>query len=285
MKGAILSAMLLLSLVSCQEKATIKESIDQPKGALFIIGGGKRPAAMIDRLIAESGLREGGYGIILPMSSIEPDSAVFYAKKQFTKAGIDQVVGFNISADAVRDNQLDSLAKAAMIYISGGDQNKFMAAIGKSAIYESIHQAYQQGTVVAGTSAGAAVMSEVMITGNEIKYPDYQDTFQNIESGNIETNEGLGLVKTAIIDQHFIKRSRYNRLLSAVAEYPQLLGVGIDEATAILVKGDSAEVVGDSQVILMDNQSDQPSELNGKLGMKNLSVKVLFAGEKFSLVK
>lgn len=257
----------------------------EPSGSLFIIGGGKRPATMIERLIREAGLRESGYGIILPMSSSEPDSAIFYAKKQFTQAGIDNILGMNISVDAVTDSQLDSLMAAQLIYITGGDQVSFMNAVGKSAIYESIHQAYHKGAVIAGTSAGAAVMSEVMITGNEKRYPDYKDTFENVEADNIETAEGLGLIGSAIIDQHFVKRSRYNRLISAVATYPALIGIGIDEATAILVKGDSAEVLGESQVIVMRNTTQTATTDTFKIGLSNLRMDVLLPGTKFSLIK
>src|SRR5690349_10298961 len=107
-------------------------------------------------------------------------------------------------------------------------------------------------------------LSKVMITGNELKHPEYPSTIENIEEGNIETKPGLGLLETVMIDQHFLKRSRHNRLISAVIEYPDQKCVGIDESTAILVKGNEAEVVGDNQVIIFENPKKSKTVANGK---------------------
>src|SRR5690606_36069186 len=158
----------------------------------------------------------GGYGIILPMSSSEPDSAVYYARVQFVKKGITAVFGLHIvKGESFTTAKLDSIRNARLIYISGGDQNRFMEVVRGTEIEKAIHESYQRGIIVGGTIAGAAVMSKVMITGNELKHPDYESTFRNIESENIETKPGLGLIETAIIDQHFVRRSRHNRLISA----------------------------------------------------------------------
>jgi cyanophycinase len=254
------------------------------KGKLFIIGGGSRPDAMVERIIDEAGLRQGGYGIILPMSSSEPDSAVYYASLQFTKRGVSNVYGLHfVKGGEYPQSRLDSIRNARMIYISGGDQNRFMDVVQGTDIERAIHDAYQRGCLVGGTSAGAAVMSEVMITGAELKHPDYSSTFRNIEADNIETKRGLGLIKDAIIDQHFVRRSRHNRLISAVIEYPALKGIGIDEATAILVSGNEAEVIGDSQVIVLENRKASKVVRKGKLGAWGLQMSVLLPGDKFKI--
>ncbi|MCV9385301.1 cyanophycinase [Reichenbachiella ulvae] len=286
MKKTIIIVLCILGFITCNETKNQSAGVgrEQAKGKLFVIGGGKRPEAMIKRLVQESSVSDGGYLIILPMSSAEPDSSVYYARKQFDALGLqDKVFGMNIHGDSVSEAQIDSLKKAALIYISGGDQNRFMSAIEGSQIQSAIQEAYHSGATIAGTSAGAAMMSEVMITGDERRYPEYSSTFQNIESDNIVTDQGLGLIKSAIIDQHFVKRSRYNRLLSAAIEYPALLGIGIDESTAVLVSGDSAEVVGESQVVLFRNQGEKPSENGSKIGIRDLRVDILLPGEKFSL--
>ncbi len=284
----ILAASLALGTTSCQapaqEKREENDSVASPQGKLFIIGGGKRPAPLVERLVQEAGLREGGWGIILPMSSAEQDSSIYYAKIQFTEAGLSNVDGFEIyDASTLRQSQLDSIRQARMIYISGGDQNRFMEIAGNTLVVDAIKGAYQQGATIAGTSAGAALMSKKMITGNELKHPDYAATFQNIETDNIELKAGLGLLPTAIVDQHFVKRSRHNRLLSAVIEHPQLLGIGIDEATAILVKNDSAEVVGDSQVLVFSNPNASKEEKDGLLGAKSLQLDIYLPTQQFSL--
>lgn len=283
MRKVAVMALALIILGSCQP-SNKEELALQPKGSLFIIGGGSRPEAMVQRMIVESGVDLDGYVVILPMSSSEPDSAIIWSGEQFINQGISNVFGFNfLSGETPNEAWVDSLRNANLIYISGGDQNRFMAIVKGTPIMEAIHQAYNNGAMIAGTSAGAAVMSQKMITGNELKYPEYQSTFRTIEAENIEIAEGLGLITTAIIDQHFVWRSRHNRLFTAVIENPEMLGIGIDESTAILVKGDSAEVVGVSQVIVFSNPARSSRNLNGKLGANQLVLDILLPGENFSI--
>jgi cyanophycinase len=254
------------------------------KGKLFIIGGGSRPSAMVDRMVKESGIDKEGYGIILPMSSSEPDSSAYYATRQFYKLGVTNVYGLNFTkGEDLKASKLDSITNAKLIYISGGDQNRFMEVVKDTEIEKAIHQAYNKGSLIAGTSAGAAVMSKMMITGDELKHPEYASTFRNIESENIEIKTGLGLITTIIVDQHFVKRSRYNRLLSAVIEHPELVGVGIDESTAILVNGKTMEVVGKSQVIVFKNPDQSKTNFNDKLGAKGIIMNLYLPGELFTL--
>lgn len=277
-----LTIVVLIGCVFCTMPIDAQEV--QPKGKLVIIGGGKRPSAMIDRIISESGIDKSGYGVILPMSSAEPDSAIYYSKKQFVEKGLKNVFGLNFVKDEVLSaSKIDSVRNAKMIYISGGDQNKFMDIVAGTAIETAIHEAYAKGHLIAGTSAGAAVMSEKMISGSELKHPDYASTFRNIDADNIEIKTGLGMLTTAIIDQHFVKRSRYNRLISAVIEHPDMLGIGIDEATAILVTGNKAEVIGESQVIVLKNPSKSKNTYDNKLGAHDLRLYVYLPGEYFTL--
>ena len=257
---------------------------DYTSGSLFIIGGGSRPEALVRRMIEESGVDREGYVVILPMSSGEPDSAIIWSSEQFYQQGIDRIAGFNFLPGVPPPQAwVDSLRNARLIYISGGDQNRFMEIVRGSQIYQAIHHAWQNGAMIAGTSAGAAVMSQKMITGNERRYPDYHTTFRTIESENIDMAEGLGLITTAIIDQHFIWRSRHNRLLSAVIEHPNLAGIGIDESTAILVRGNTAEVVGQSQVMVFSNPETSRRNHNHKLGATGLRLDIYLPGERFNL--
>lgn len=253
------------------------------QGKLFIIGGGSRPDAMVERMIAESGIQSGGYGIILPMSSAS-DSAVIYANEQFLSRKIKSVRGLTFKKGEVPSKaKLDSVRSARIIYITGGDQNRFMDIVRGTEIEKAILEAHKRGGLIAGTSAGAAVMSKIMITGNERKHSDYASTFKNIEAENIETNSGLGLIQGVIIDQHFLKRSRHNRLLSALIEFPDQVGIGIDEATAVLVKGETFEVVGDNQVLIIRNPQRSKNVINGRLGARNLSMDIYLPGETFQL--
>jgi cyanophycinase len=275
----------LFGLLSCHTTLNDQPSGDNSnKGSLFIIGGGSRPNEMVLRMIAKSKLDSNGYLVILPMASEIPDSAIVWSSEQFKINGVNNIVGFNfVAGDEPSSDRLDSLRNANLIYISGGDQNRFMRIIRGSEIEKAIHDAFAKGAMIAGTSAGAAVMSKIMITGNELKSREYRPTFQIIESDNIETSNGLGLINSAIIDQHFIVRSRHNRLISAVIEFPDLKGIGIDESTAILVQGDSAEVVGSSQVMVFQNPDRSHKEKYGKLGARNLRIDIYLPGEKFSI--
>lgn len=285
MKNLLFLALLIFMLVETNPVISA-ENNRAAKGKLFIIGGGSRPDTMIERLIGESGLRDGGYVFILPMASEEADSAIIWSGGQFLKKGVTNVSGFNFKAGVVPEKKyLDSLENASLIYISGGDQARFMKAVTGSPVFNSIHNAFEKGAVIAGTSAGAAVMSNKMITGNELRYPEYHETFRRIESQNIEFAEGLGLIKNAIIDQHFVARSRHNRLLTAVLENPKLPGIGIDEATAVLVKGNEAEVIGNSQVIVFRNKGKGTNIMSNKMGSRKIILDIYLPGEKFRIKK
>ncbi len=253
-------------------------------GKLFIIGGGERTTAVLNRMADEAGLRQGGNVLILPMASSERDSAIYYAEKQFREIGINAVSSMIFdSASVLTPGMLDSIANARLIYITGGDQSRFMKAVRDNAGAEAIRTSYMNGNMIAGTSAGAAVMSELMITGNEMKNKNYNETFRRIIADNIELKPGLGLVTSAIIDQHFIWRSRHNRLITAILEHPELIGVGIDEATAILVSSGWAEVVGNAQVVVYRNKRKSAKlSPSGYLG-GSLTVDIYLPGERFGL--
>lgn len=250
---------------------------NQSLGGLFIIGGGSRPSAMIDTLIEISKIKEG-YGYILPMASAD-DSAYYYANKQFLEKGLIDLKDYTKGGGQI----LDSIENASLIYIAGGDQRRLMEVLSKKE-RASIKKAYQNGAIIAGTSAGAAVMSKKMITGDEKKHPEYYPTFRTIEKDNIIFDAGLGLLPdNIIIDQHFIYRSRYNRLLTAVLELPDHIGFGIDESTALFIQNDSATVIGEWQVVSFRNTNKESKNQNDLLGAKDIELNIYLPNEKFKL--
>jgi len=253
-------------------------------GQLFIIGGGEKTKALMTDLLKVAGVGSSDYVIILPMSSEEPDSSILYAKQDFAAAGIANVVGFNfIEHGPIEQSKLDSIQKAKLVYITGGDQTRFMKIVKNGPIYTAIHNAYKNGSTIAGTSAGAAVMSKKMITGNSLKYPEYTGEYPVLESENIEINEGLGLLENIIVDQHFIKRQRMNRLLAVALENPAELCVGIDESTAIIVSGNSFKVTGENQVIVLSNPKKDKKIKSNLLGGKGLIIDILLPGESYKM--
>ncbi len=256
-----------------------------PKGNLFIIGGGDRPAAMMKKMVEAARFRPGDYIAILTMSSANPDTSFFYIKEDLHPHCSNAISKLHFTKTNVNNRlMLDSLKKARLIFITGGVQSRFMDVVLNTPVFEAIHQAYQMGATIAGTSAGAAVMSKEMITGSQIRADTlYDGSFDRIEKGNVEIKPGLGLMTNAIIDQHFIVRSRYNRLLTILAQYPEKTGIGIDEATAILVNGNEAEVVGESQVIVV-RSPQHVKAINGKIvSFKNANLGIYTDGEKFKL--
>lgn len=279
-KFALPIALLFLT-ISCQQSPMVQDDAGaQIQGKLFIIGGGKRPVSMIDRMISESGVDESGYILILPLASGEPDSAIYYSSKQFSDRGVDNIMSVKTADLSGDPTSLVNLIKSAsLIYISGGDQNRFMELIQGGPVKESIHEAYIKGACIAGTSAGAAVMSEKMITGRELKHPVYTGRFPSIEANNIVLGKGLGLIDEAIIDQHFLKRERWNRLISVCLENPENICIGIDESTAILVKGGKAEVLGENQVIALQHTCAETKIVNGLLGGMNLDLSIYLPGD------
>ncbi len=257
----------------------------KPKGKLFIIGGGNRSDQLMQHVVDLAQFKKTDYIVVLPMSSEEPDSAYIYFRDQFQKLAPNPIVMLNFDKNTVQNPKLnDSLQKAKLIFISGGDQTRFMNVVANTPVYNSIHKAFQNGSIIAGTSAGAAVMSEKMITGNQKLEKEYSGTFDNIRFDNLETTPGLGLVTTAIIDQHFLRRSRYNRLISAMVEFPHLTGIGIDESTAIIVDGNTISVVGESEVIVMKNPKGiQKLKQNKLISMEKMEMSIYVAGQQFKL--
>ncbi|CAN5232355.1 cyanophycinase [soil metagenome] len=282
MKNKLLIILILISSFGASSPLPTVFS-EQDRGKLFLMGGGSRPPEMIARIITEAGLKEGGYGLILPMASAEPDSAIFYGKAQFSDQNVNNIFGFNYRSGNINKVSLDSIVNARLIYIAGGDQNRFMEFVSETPLKEAIHEAFNKGAVIAGTSAGAAVMGALMITGNELRYPEYSPTYNTIETSNLELKPGLGILQNVLIDQHFVKRSRHNRLLTAVLEFPELTGIGIDEATALLIQGGEAEVIGESQVLVFNNPKKSTTIVNDKLGGRDINLNIYLPGEKFEL--
>jgi cyanophycinase len=124
-----------------------------------------------------------------------------------------------------------------------------------------------------------------MITGDEERKVEEGHEFETIEAENVVTTEGLGFLKTAIIDQHFVARKRLNRLISLVAEKPALLGVGIDESTAIIVDpGQVFEVIGVGSALVLDgSRAGIRVSPNRRIGFSGMILHSLLPGDRFDL--
>lgn len=254
------------------------------KGSLFIIGGGERTPELLDDLIRTANPAESDYIVILTMATSVPEESFKSIQSQLSGVCKNLITGFNFSKTQANENKLwiDSVRNAKLIYIVGGDQNKFMDVVRGSTLYDAMHEAYKKGATISGTSAGAAIMSQIMITGEE-KDKKNKDTFKEIRNDNVVTSEGMGFINKAIIDQHFIKRSRYNRLISVLADHPDKMVIGIDESTAIVVTGKKVRVVGESQVVVISKPKKMKISDKNKVAFKNARLSLLKSGDHFKL--
>jgi cyanophycinase len=258
------------------------------KGTLFIIGGGDRPESMMRRFVDLAGRFGSGKIVIFPMASSEPAETGARLADEFKGLGAKDAEFHILTREqALAGEGLQFLDDPGAVFFSGGDQARQMDVLRGTPIHRRLLELYDEGCVMAGTSAGAAVMSEVMITGDEKRKVEEGHEFETLEAGNVVTVEGLGFLKTVIIDQHFVTRKRHNRLISLLAEHPRLLGVGIDEETAIIVgPNERFEVVGNHNVVVYDpTQASVTVTPSRSIGFCGLIMHVLLAGDRFDLEK
>lgn len=257
----------------------------QNRGNLFIIGGGHKSNELMQQLITTAQINPNDYIAILPMSTEEPDTAYYYIKEDFSKVCNNKVINFNFTKNDINKTAwLDSVQHAKLIFITGGDQSRFMNVVLHTPIQQAIKDAYKNGATVAGTSAGAAVMPYYMFTGNQLLGDTtYESTFPKLWNNNIEIKEGLGLLDSAVIDQHFVARSRYNRMLTAIAKYPTLPCIGIDEGTAIIVHGNNVKVAGRSQVVVFSHPQNLRVTNKGYIKFDDVQMSVYTDGDEFQL--
>ncbi len=273
-----------LILIAFTISFSLTTQAQKVKGNLFIIGGGERSENLIKQMVSTADLKANDYVIVLPMASGVPEEGYKYISSQLKPHTSVKVKNFNFATHNVNDKVwIDSLIGAKLIYILGGDQSRFMKIVLGTPVYTAIHQAYQNGATIAGTSAGAAVMSKYMITGNQLLDTVYKETFNKLWDGNVEFAEGLGLLENTIIDQHFLRRNRYNRLISSLAAHPDMTCVGIDEGTAIIVHGKKAKVAGESQVVTLAKPKGLTITTNKLIKFKKVELGVFGEGDTFKI--
>lgn len=263
----------------------ISYSIGNTEGYLVIIGGGNRTEEIMKKIIQLS--IKNPNVLIIPNASGEPLETAQRLTNEFNKLGVNSIKVFLGDREKANNkNYIKQFSDCNIVFFSGGDQNRLTKDLLNTKLMDLIKLIYYRGGVISGTSAGAAVMSKIMITGDEYKNKDSTNPFSTIESLNIAVSEGFGFLEDVIIDQHFIKRKRLNRLISLVIENADKIGIGIDESTAIVIYPDRTfEVVGESQVIVFDpsKSSDLTENEKDKLGGSNILMHILLPGQKFDL--
>jgi cyanophycinase len=265
----------------CTLATTLLAAAEMPRGHLVLNGGGSKPAAVMEKFIELAGGPDARI-VIFPTASGEPDTGAYY-RGLFEEYGCRNTVVADVrsKADAEDPALAAEVGDAEGIWFAGGDQRRITRALVDTAVGRAVEAAFAGGAVVGGTSAGTACQSGLMITGD--------GDFTVITAENVELWRGLGLFRGVIVDQHFVARRRHNRLISVVLEHPDLVGVGVDEATAVWVRPDGTfEVLGDGWVIVYDASQAkikraERGEQGAALGVHGLTTHVLLPGEVFDL--
>jgi cyanophycinase len=259
-------------------------SFAQTKGKLVIVGG-----VQTDEIVAKFVELAGGTKakiIVIPNAGSNP---VKWSKVQVEEfEELDAKADYILFTRETSDDEvnLKKMDWANAVFFLGGDQSDLARDMLGTKLLEKVFDIYNNGGLVGGSSAGAAIMSEVMITGNELVNKDSTVSFVTIEKGNVEVKTGFGFLKNAIVDQHFLKRKRHNRTIASLIEHPNLFGIAIDESTAIIVYPDETfEVLGSYQVLVYDptNGKNIREDKNGNLGISDMKLHVLISGDKFDM--
>lgn len=217
-------------------------------GPLLAIGGAEdksRDRIILRRFVELSG-GESARIAVIPTASRIRDAGEQY-RSIFGDLGVEHVDVLDVRdrADANDDQVVQALKASTGIFMTGGNQVRLARILTRTRSAEAIAERNRNGVPVAGTSAGASVMSTVMVAGGQSGPTPRQKM--------AKLSRGLGLIDSVIIDQHFTERNRVSRLVAMVSYNPGLLGIGIDEDTAALISPDGViEVIGRGSVLIVD---------------------------------
>jgi cyanophycinase len=253
---------------------------------LIAIGGGNVAEAkgILDEFLGLLKDKSDPHITVMTVATNEPDGAGKKYDALFRSRGINHVSIVDVSQrnDSFNENALKRIEKADALFFTGGDQLNVTSLLGGSPLHNLIHEKVKDGFIIAGTSAGATMMSNSMIvTGSSDDSP---------KVGGVEIAPGMDLLSETIIDTHFSQRGRHGRLLAAIAHYPQDLGIGIDERTAIIVKNNEFRIIGEGVVTIMDGSQMKHNSLPYRkdeetVGLFGVDVHTLPNGYKYNLKK
>lgn len=273
-----------MSIANRTQSTMVPYGMTQPtRGKLMAIGGGEDK--LDDKVILSSfahmaGGKKARIAIVPTASSIE--TAGLRYKAIFLGMGVEsaEVVYIQDRDDANADDKIDEINEATGIFLTGGNQMRLSALIGGTKFEECVTRRNLEGAVIAGTSAGASILSAHMVAGGAGGAVPKQRMAQMVA--------GFGLISDLIIDQHFRQRNRIGRLLTLVATNPRLLGIGIDEDTAAIFDAEgNLEVIGRHSVTIVDG-SRMYSDIfqvkgHGEVTVSDARLHVLSAGKRFDL--
>jgi cyanophycinase len=236
---------------------------------LLVVGGGERPPEAMKKFVEWSGGAKSRI-LVVTWASGEPDASFESLNRGFqtANAGLVEHAPVRPLDSEKRTKLVEQLNGATGIFFSGGDQNRIMDVLADEELLQILKAKYNSGTPFGGTSAGAAVMSDPMMTG--------EADLKILDGKKVGVRKGLGLLPNVIFDQHFLVRQRHNRLLGLVLVNPRMLGIGIDEDTAVLIEDNRRLTV---------NGATQVMFVHSKNGRQPYLLNFLSSGESFDLAK
>lgn len=277
---------------SVSQTPTTGQEIQEPGfsekklGKLVIIGGAEDREGEC-KILREFVRLSGGMQarvVVMTVATGLPGEVGAQYRNIFERLGVEDVriVDTARREDASDPEALEAIRNATGIFFTGGNQARITELLKDTELDAALHQQFTEGAVVAGTSAGAAMMPDVMIVEGE------PETNPRVEVAKMDT--GMGFLPGVVIDQHFAQRGRLGRLISAVVQQPVILGFGIDENTAIVVDGNQVEVIGESSVTVIDVENIEHTNVDNLLKDEPLALcgaklHILPHGYRFDLKK
>lgn len=238
------------------------------KGTLVIVGGGGQPDGLPTKFVEYAGGKGKANIVIFPTANADPLPKRDPVAAAFKKAGAAKatILYGKTQAEVESKEFLDTLKEATGLWFDGGRQWRFVDCYENTKALPLMFDVLKRGGVIGGTSAGATIQGEYLCRGGvfnnfDIRYEGYE--------------RGLGFLKGVAIDQHFSQRKRQTEMTSLMKTYPQYLGIGLDEATAIVVKGQTADVIGKGKVFFYDARR--------KVEKGQPDYEALSAGERYDL--
>lgn len=254
------------------------------RGYVIPIGGGEEKIdspEILERFVNLCGGRDANIVVIPTASQLDDTGERYEELFRELGAGYTYSLPISIRTDAKNEDLLNHLEEATGIFITGGNQLRLSTILGGTPVAQAIRRQNARGTHIAGTSAGAAIISQHMIAGGNTGIVPTED--------GVSLAPGLGLNNTLVIDQHFNQRNRLARLLSAVSYNPFLIGLGLDEDTAAFINEDNVfEVVGSGAVTVIDpSDCDHTSMAEAGIGeavtIINLKMHILASGSHYDI--
>lgn len=258
---------------------------EKVKGRLVIIGGHEDKdgeCEILREVVRLAGGRDARLIVITSASEAGAEAGAIY-RRAFLGLGAASVEALHLATreEANRPGLPADLEGTTGVFFTGGDQLRITSTLGGTVFDRALHRLYEAGVVIAGTSAGASAMSSTMIVDGAA-----DDTPSRVA---VAMAPGMGLLSEVVIDQHFAQRGRIGRLLSAVAQNPHILGVGLDEDTAVVVEQDATfSVIGSGTATVVDgweleHSNATESDRDQPLALLRVVLHVLAKGYRFDL--